>query len=70
MINDNPDDLLGQPVDNEDEISDNGNQDELLEEEESEEFRYNWMHLAKIGPNVYIESNFNLGSRDLNQNHN
>ena len=40
-INDDSDDLLGQPVDNEDEISDDRNQDELLEEEESEEFRYN-----------------------------
>ena len=61
-INNDSDDLLGQPVDNEDEISDNGSQDELLEEEELEEFRYNWMHLAEMGLNAYIESNSNLGS--------
>src|SRR3954447_20784693 len=70
MINDNSDNLLEQPVDNEDKISNDESQDELLEEEELEEFRYNWMHLAKMGPNAYIESNSDLGLQDLNQNYN
>ena len=70
MINNDPDDFLGQPVDNEDKISDDESQDELLKEEEPEEFRYNWIHLAKMGLNAYIESNSNLGSRDLNWNYN
>jgi hypothetical protein len=62
--------VLGQPVDNEDEFSDDESQDEQLEEENPEEFRYDWMHLAEMGSNVRIISNSDLGSRDLDRNHN
>ena len=40
MIKSDLEDMLGQPVDNEDEFSDDESQDEQLEEENSEEFRY------------------------------
>ena len=66
MIKSDLEDMLGQPVDNEDEFSDDESQDEQLEEENSEEFRYNWMHFAEMSSNVRIISNSNLRSRDLN----
>jgi ATP-dependent DNA helicase PIF1 len=62
-INSDPNDLLGQEVDEESEISEEESLDEI-EEEEEEEFRYDWMHLAGMGPNVYIDIDSDLGSRD------
>ena len=61
--------MLGQEVENEVEINDEESLDEISEEEE-EEFRFDWMHLAEMGPNVHIERDTNLGTRDLDRNYN
>jgi len=52
MINNDPTDLLGQPIDNEDDIVDEDSFDEFTEDEELEEFRYDWIILAKMSPNM------------------
>ena len=69
-INADPNDLLGQPIDNEIEISDDESLDEITGEEDQEEFRFDWMHLAEMGPNVHIDNDSDLGTRDLDRNHN
>ncbi|PKY35753.1 hypothetical protein RhiirB3_396386, partial [Rhizophagus irregularis] len=69
-INSNLIDVLGQAFDEEPEISEEESYDEIEEEEEDEEYRYDWMHLAEIGPNVRIQRDTDLGTRDIDQNHN
>ncbi len=68
-INQDPLDLLGNPVDHEEEFSDDDSQGEM-EEEDYEEYRYDWMRLAEMGPNTRINSISDLGSRDMDRNHN
>jgi len=68
-INADPDDILGQPIDNEDEPEDDESQDEQLEEEEREIYRYDWMRLAEMGPNTKIVSSSDLGIRDMDLNY-
>jgi ATP-dependent DNA helicase PIF1 len=68
-INSDPIDLLGQEIDEEVEISDDESLAELTDEEE-QEFRYDWMHLAEMGPNARIRNDSDLGSRDMDRNHN
>jgi len=68
MINSEPNDLLGQEVDKEAEIEDEESFDEISDEEQ-EEFRFDWMRLAEMGPNVRIDSNIDLGSRDMDRDH-
>ena len=60
--------MLGQPEDEEDELNDNESQEEI-EDEEEEEFQFDWMQLAEMGPNTRILSSSDLGSRDMDQNH-
>lgn len=69
MINADPTDLLRSPIDNEE---DNGNEEsmeELSDDDEPEEHRYDWMHLAEMGPNVRINPLSDLGTRDMDRNH-
>ena len=61
--------MLGPPIDNEEEILDEESQDEVLEDDKEEEFRYDWMRLAEMGPNVNIVSSSDLGSRDMDRNY-
>ncbi|EXX57988.1 hypothetical protein RirG_202010 [Rhizophagus irregularis DAOM 197198w] len=71
-INDAPQDLLGQPVD-EEEVYDEDSEDELPfeedEDEDEEQYRYDWMRLAEMGPKAIIHCASDLGSRDMDQNH-
>ncbi len=71
MINSDPADLLGLPIDNEDneEIPDKESQDELLKDNKEVEFRYDWIHLAKMGLNVNIVCSSDLGSQDMDRNY-
>jgi len=61
--------LLGEPVDNEEQLGDNESEYEVPEDEEHEEFRYDWMYLAEMGPHSKINSTSDLGSRDMDRNH-
>ena len=69
MINSDPVDLLGPPIDNEEEFPDEESQDELLDDDKEAEFRYDWMHLAKIDLNANIMCSSDLGSRDIDRNY-
>lgn len=71
-INRDPADLIGQPIDNEDEDvnSDEESLDEIIEDDEPEEFRFDWMHLAEMGPNTRIINDSDLGNRDMDRNYN
>ena len=43
---------------------------EVDEDSDQEEaFRYDWMYLAEMGPNSRIISESDLGSRDMDRNH-
>ncbi|PKK57482.1 hypothetical protein RhiirC2_797948 [Rhizophagus irregularis] len=72
MINDAPQDLLGQPV-NDEEVYDEESEDELPfekdEYEDEEQYRYDWMWLAEMDPKAIIHCASDLGSRDMDQNH-
>jgi hypothetical protein len=68
-INKGPEDLIGEPVDNEEQPSDGESEGELLGDEEQEEFQYDWMYLAEMGPNTHINSTSDLGGRDMDRNH-
>jgi hypothetical protein len=41
----------------------------MVEDEEDEEFRYDWMRFAEMGPNSRIVMSSDLGSRDMDRNH-
>jgi hypothetical protein len=43
--------------------------DANAEDDEEEEFRYDWMHLAEMGPNANIVCSSDLGSRDIDRNY-
>jgi hypothetical protein len=68
-INKDSRDLLGEPVDNEEQLSNNESEYESPEDEEEEEFQYDWMYIAKMGPNSRINFMLDLGSRDMDRNH-
>ncbi|PKK66701.1 hypothetical protein RhiirC2_714660 [Rhizophagus irregularis] len=72
MINDVPQDLLGQPVDDE-KVYDEESEDELPfeedEDENDEQYRYNWMQLAEMGLKAIIHCASDLSFRDMDQNH-
>ncbi|CAG8509590.1 4776_t:CDS:10, partial [Scutellospora calospora] len=68
-INVNRNDILGPPVDNEDETTDDENQMEEIEDDEQEECQNDWMLLAEMGPNAVIDSSCDLGTRDIDRNH-
>ena len=68
-INADGKDILGEPVDNEEVGSTEEDDEEILEDDEREEFRPKWMYLAEMGPNVIIEDKSDLGSRDMDQNY-
>src|SRR5581483_10677334 len=53
----------------EEQLSDNESEGEPLEDEEQEEFWYDWMHLAEMGPNSNINFTSDLGGRDMDRNH-
>ncbi|CAB4412397.1 unnamed protein product [Rhizophagus irregularis] len=71
-INDVPQDLLRQPVD-EEEVYDEESEDELPfeedEDEDEEQYRYDWMQLAEMGPKAIIHCASDFGSRDMDRNH-
>ena len=68
-INSGPTDLLGLPTDNE-ENGINEDDGELLEDDEKDEYQLDWMILVEMGPNAVINSGCDLGSRDMDRNHN
>ena len=57
--------MLRQVVYCEEDISEKESFDEVEEEEDQEEFRYDWMHLVEMGPNAIINSLSDLGIRDM-----
>jgi hypothetical protein len=62
--------LLGQSIDYENEVNDDESQDEQIEEDEGQdEYRYDWMQFAEMGPKVIIQRNSDLRSRDMDHNH-
>ncbi|PKB93382.1 hypothetical protein RhiirA5_441449 [Rhizophagus irregularis] len=68
-INADPIDLLRSHInDEESEIND---KEELFEEEDDEqdEHRPDWMFLAEMGPKPNFDCSSDLGSRDMDQNH-
>ena len=69
MINVDPTDLLGSPVDNEEDNCSEESLEELSDDNEMEEYRYDWMHLAEMGPNVRIDTLNDLETRDIDQNY-
>ncbi|GBC07070.1 hypothetical protein RclHR1_07220012 [Rhizophagus clarus] len=72
MINSKPVYLLGLSVDNEEnEATNDESLEELFENDksESEEYHYDWMCLAEIDLRVNIDSSTDLGTRDMDINH-
>ena len=67
-INSGLTDLLGLPTDNEENGIDEDD-GELLEDDEEDEYQLDWMIFAEIGPNAVINSGCDLGSCDMDQNH-
>ena len=67
-INSDPIDLLGQPVDNEREIIDE-DEGELIEDDEQDDYRLDWMVLSGMGPNSNINCSTDLGTRDIDRDH-
>ena len=61
--------MLGEPIDNEEPICNDESQDDYIEDDEQDEYRYDWMYLAEMGPNSKIESMTDLGTRDIDRNH-
>ena len=62
--------MLGLLVDNkENEATDDDSLEELSEDDKPEEYRYDWMRLAKMGPKVNIDTSTDLGTRDIDINH-
>jgi hypothetical protein len=41
----------------------------LFGDDEPEEYRYDWMRLAEMGPNVNIDSSTDFGIHDMDINH-
>lgn len=54
-IRNDPIDLLGEPLENEVLMNDDESQDEPIEDDEQEEFRYDWTYLAEMRPNSNID---------------
>jgi len=62
--------LLGLPVNNEEnEATDDDSLEELSKDNEPEEYQYDWMRLAEMGPKVNIDTLTDLGTRDIEINH-
>ncbi len=68
-INADPIDLLENPIDNEENEMDDKEDEELFDNDEQEELWSDWMHLVEMDPNAVISHSFDLGSRDIDQNH-
>lgn len=69
-INNDPIDALGKPVDKEeDELTDEKDDLKAPEDDYEEEFRADWMVLAKMGPNTNIKQSSELGTCDMDKNH-
>ncbi|GES78967.1 ATP-dependent DNA helicase Pif1-like [Rhizophagus clarus] len=65
MINSEPVDLLGLPVDNkENEATDDECLKELSEDDESEEYRYDWMCLAEMEASDFIRNALNKDQKN------
>ncbi|CAG8734056.1 10884_t:CDS:2 [Rhizophagus irregularis] len=73
MINNASQNLLKQPVDDE-EVYNEESEDELPfeedEDEDEEQYTYDWMRLVKMGFKAIIHCASDLSSRDIDQNHN
>ena len=70
MINEVLLDLLGQSLDNKEEFNDEESKDkQLLKDEKEEEYRYDWMHLTEMELRMFLHCTSNLGSHDIDQNH-
>src|SRR5579859_1094105 len=69
-MNTDPIDPLGLPVDSKEDGTSDDSLGELSNDDEPEEYRYNWMRLAEMGPNVNIDPSTDLGNRDMDRNHN
>ncbi|PKK50046.1 hypothetical protein RhiirC2_803410, partial [Rhizophagus irregularis] len=69
-INADPIDLLESPID--DEESEINDEEKLFEEKDDEqnEHRPDWMFLAEIGPKPNFDCSSDLGSRNMDRNHN
>jgi len=61
--------LLGLAIDNKEEISDEKTEDELIDDGDKEEFRYDWMRLAEMGPRTTITCSSDLESQDMDRNY-
>jgi hypothetical protein len=69
-INADPIDILGLPIDDaESEIIDEEEDDLITEDDEQEEYRFDWMLLAEMGPSPSFDCSSDLGSRDMDKNH-
>jgi hypothetical protein len=67
-INADPIDLLGSPTESEI-IEEEEEEDELIEDEEQDEFRPDWMILTEMEPKPKFDRSSDLGSRDIDRNH-
>ncbi|PKK63115.1 hypothetical protein RhiirC2_789368 [Rhizophagus irregularis] len=69
-INADPIDILGSPIDDaESEIIDEKEDDLITEGDDQEEYRFDWMLLAEMGPSPSFDCSSNLGSQDIDRNH-
>ncbi|EXX58457.1 Pif1p [Rhizophagus irregularis DAOM 197198w] len=69
-INADPIDILGSPIDDaESEIIDEEEDDLITEGDDQEEYRFDWMLLAEMGPSPSFDCSSNLGSRDMDRNY-
>ncbi|EXX58670.1 uncharacterized protein LOC114530801 [Rhizophagus irregularis DAOM 181602=DAOM 197198] len=68
-INTDPIDLLGQPIGNAENEIVVEEEEQLIEDDEEDEFRFDWMFLAEMGLNPSFNCSSDLGSRDMDRNH-
>jgi hypothetical protein len=68
-INADPNDLLGPPIDEDREMTDEEEEQLSDDDDEQDEFRSDWMVLAGMGPKANIDSYSDLGLRDVDVNH-
>lgn len=68
-INTDPIDLLRQPIGNAENEIIVEEKEQLIEDDEEDEFRFDWMFLAEISPNPNFDCSSDLGFQDIDQNH-
>ena len=68
-INADPIDLLGLAVDNTENEMANEEEELFEDDDEQDEFRPDWMLLAEMGPKSSFDCSSDLGSRDMDRNH-